>query len=85
MTTTTISVRVSPAVADRLQRLADAMARSKSYLAAQAIEEFLALQEWQVEAILEGVAEADAGVGVDYREVRSRWEARVADPPDRSG
>lgn len=56
-----ISVRVSKEVAKRLATLADATARSKSYVAAQAIEEFLSLQEWQVKAIRKGSAEAEAG------------------------
>ena len=43
--TTLISVRVSKEVAKRLTDLAHASARSKSYVASQAIEEFLTLQE----------------------------------------
>lgn len=59
--TTLISVRVSKDVAKRLAKLAGVTERSKSYIAGQAIEEFLTLQEWQVKAIREGLAEADAG------------------------
>lgn len=59
--TTLISVRVPKDVAKRLAKLADATERSKSYVAGQAIEEFLTLQEWQVKAIREGIAQADAG------------------------
>ncbi len=59
--TTLISVRVPKEVAKRLATLAEATDRSKSYMAAQAIEEFLALQEWQVKAIRKGLAEAAAG------------------------
>jgi predicted transcriptional regulator len=59
--TTLISVRVSKDVAKRLAKLAEATDRSKSYVAGQAIEEFLTLQEWQVKAIQQGIAEADAG------------------------
>lgn len=59
--TTLISVRVPKDVAKRLAKLAEATDRSKSYVAGQAIEEFLTLQEWQVKAIQQGIAEADAG------------------------
>ena len=58
---TLISVRVPKDVAKRLAKLAEAVDRSKSYVAGQAIEEFLTLQEWQVKAIRQGVTEADAG------------------------
>ena len=65
---TLISVRVSDNVAQRLAELADATDRSKSYLAAQALEEFIALQEWQVKAIRQGIRQADAGKLVEHKE-----------------
>jgi RHH-type transcriptional regulator, rel operon repressor / antitoxin RelB len=56
-----ISVRVPEDLAVRLEGLAKATDRSKSYLATLAIEEFVAVQEWQVKAIKEGIADAEAG------------------------
>ena len=56
-----ISTRVSVDLAERLADLAQTTHRSKSFLAAQAIEEFLNVQEWQVEVIKEGLAAADRG------------------------
>ncbi|MBI3562958.1 MAG: ribbon-helix-helix protein, CopG family [Gammaproteobacteria bacterium] len=56
-----ISVRVSKDVAKHLSVLAEVTDRSKSYAAAQAIEEFLALQEWQVKAIRTGLSQANGG------------------------
>ncbi|MBU0480430.1 MAG: CopG family ribbon-helix-helix protein [Proteobacteria bacterium] len=59
--TTLISTRVSSEVAERLSALSESTHRSKSFLAAQAIEEFLNVQEWHVEAIKEGIAAAKNG------------------------
>lgn len=59
--TTLISARVSPELAERLAALAEFTQRSKSYLAAQAIEEFINVQEWQVQAIREGIEAAKNG------------------------
>jgi RHH-type rel operon transcriptional repressor/antitoxin RelB len=56
-----VSTRVSTEVAKRLAALAQSTQRSKSFLAAQAIEEFLNVQEWHVEAIKEGIAAAERG------------------------
>ncbi len=56
-----ISVRVPAELAARLDNLSKATDRSKSCLATLAIEEFVAVQEWQVEAIKEGMADADEG------------------------
>jgi RHH-type transcriptional regulator, rel operon repressor / antitoxin RelB len=70
--TTLITVRVPRDVAKRLRALAQATDRSKSYVAAQAIEEFLTLQEWQVKAIRQGIAEANAGKLIPHDEAVKR-------------
>ena len=78
---TLISVRVPKDVAKRLAKLAEAVDRSKSYVAGQAIEEFLTLQEWQVKAIRQGVTEAEAGKLLPHREAIKRiktWGRRGA-------
>ncbi len=78
---TLISVRVSEEMARRLAALAEATDRSKSYVAAQAIEEFLTLQEWQVKAIRKGLAEANAGKLVSHKDALKRlgkWGRRGA-------
>ncbi len=82
MSTTTLTVRVDPDVAERLDRLARTTKRSRSFLAAEAIEEYLAVQEWQVEAIQAGMAEADRNEGVDLEDVKKRWERKLEDPTD---
>ncbi|MGQ0657850.1 MAG: CopG family ribbon-helix-helix protein [Chromatiales bacterium] len=79
--TALISVRVSKDVADRLATLAKTTDRSRSYLAAQAIEEFVTLHEWQVKAIRKGIAAANAGKLVSHAEavkVLRKWGGRGA-------
>jgi RHH-type rel operon transcriptional repressor/antitoxin RelB len=56
-----VTLRLSPAVSRQLARLARSTARTKSRLAAEAIEKFLEDNAWQVEAIEEGIRAADAG------------------------
>ena len=58
---TTLSVRVEPEVKARLDALADATQRSRSFLAAEAIREYVEINEWQLQEIQNGVAEADVG------------------------
>jgi len=82
MSTATLTVRVDRQVARRLEKLAQATRRSRSFLAAEAIEEYLAVQEWQVQAILAGIDEADRGEGVDLEQVRASWERKREDPVD---
>jgi RHH-type rel operon transcriptional repressor/antitoxin RelB len=71
-----LSIRVPEELSVRLDALAKATDRSKSFLAVQAIEEFVTVQEWQVAAIKEGIAEADAGKIVSHEkavEELSKW------------
>ena len=55
----TMTIRLEPALKQRLDHLAEATQRSRSFLAAQAIREFVDLNEWQVQEIRNALAEAD--------------------------
>ena len=57
--TTTMTIRLENELKDRLDRLADATQRSKSFLAAEAIRDFIELNEWQVQEIKDSLKEAD--------------------------
>ncbi|TSA16434.1 MAG: ribbon-helix-helix protein, CopG family [Betaproteobacteria bacterium] len=58
---TTISIRLDETVKERLDHLADATHRSKSFLAAEAIRAYVDLNEWQIGEIKSALQEADAG------------------------
>lgn len=55
------TIRVPDEVADRLNQIAQKLDRSRSYMAAQAIEDFVSREEWQIAEIEAGIAEADRG------------------------
>ena len=59
--TTTMTVRLSQELKGRLERLAESTKRSKSYLAAEAIAEYVDANAWQVEEIRKALEKADAG------------------------
>ena len=58
---TAFTIRVPDEVADRLDQIAQKLDRSRSYMAAQAIEDFVSREEWQLEEIEAGLAEAESG------------------------
>ena len=58
---TTMTIRLDDDVKDRLDVLADATQRSKSFLAAEAIRAFVEANEWQIGEIQAALEEADAG------------------------
>ncbi len=56
---TTLTIRIDDRTKERLERLAQATARSKSYLANNAIKEFLEANDWLIQEITNAVQEAD--------------------------
>ena len=57
----TMTIRLDADIKARLDKLADVTHRSKSFLAAEAVREYIELNEWQLREIQAAVAEADAG------------------------
>ncbi|MEZ2218909.1 CopG family ribbon-helix-helix protein [Rhizobium sp. RCC_161_2] len=58
---TAFTVRVSDETARKLDQIAEKLDRSRSYMAAQAIEDYVAREEWQIAEIEAGLAEANRG------------------------
>ncbi|MET0599501.1 MAG: ribbon-helix-helix protein, CopG family [Mesorhizobium sp.] len=73
-TTTTISIRISSDLKDKLDRLAKGTQRSNSFLAARAIETYVDRELEIVEGILRGIEDVKAGRVVPHEEVMA--EAR---------
>lgn len=57
----TMTIRLDDEVRDRLDVLAEATQRSKSFLAAEAIRTYVESNEWQIAEIQAALKEADAG------------------------
>ena len=69
MSSTTFTVRVDSAVKKRLEKLAKSTGRSRSFLTAEAISEYVDANEWQVAGIKRAMASMDRGEGVDHDQV----------------
>jgi predicted transcriptional regulator len=70
--TLTFTVRVPADLRKRLDRLAKAVDRSRSWLTADALRTYVAEQQWQLSEIEEGLREAEAGRLVPHEKVE-RW------------
>ena len=68
---TTLTIRLDKDIKDRLEVSAKHQKRSKSFLAVEAIEHYLDLQQWQEQRIREALASAECGEGVEHEEVMS--------------
>lgn len=56
-----MSMRLSDELSEQLDALAAATGRSKSFLAGQAIRDFIERESWQIAEITQAMQEADAG------------------------
>ncbi len=78
----TLTVRLPPEIKTRLDKLARATSRPRSFLIQAAVQEYLALNEWQVGAIREGLDQADEGRLIPHEKIRKTWEGKLAHPVD---
>ena len=72
MSSTTFTVRIDSVMKKRLERLAKSTGRSRSFLAAEAIGEFVDVNEWQIAGIKQATAAMDRGEGIAHEQV-SDW------------
>ena len=79
-----VTLRLDPATRKRLERLAKATDRSRAALAADAVRQYLDLNEWQIAAIQAGVREANRGQLIDHGKLKAKWEKKLAAALDAS-
>lgn len=76
--TTTLTIRVARSLKEQLGDVAKHQRRSKSFLAAHAIEEFLSIQDWKDERIKDAIHCADRKKVVDHNHVAAwieKWDS----------
>jgi len=72
--TAVVTARIDAALKDKLEALSRATKRSKSYIAAEAIAAYVALNEWQITEIEAGIAELDRGEVLSAEEVEELYK-----------
>ena len=65
-----LTLRLAAQLQNQLDRLSKSMNRSRSLVAAQAIQEYVSVNEWQINEIKKGMAEADAGDFATHEEMQ---------------
>ena len=76
MESSVLTLRVSNKTKTKLNKLAEATQRSKSYLAAEAIERYLEVEAWQIKEIKQAVKEATIGDFVsddEFKEITKKY------------
>lgn len=75
-----LTLRLDAKLKKQLDRLSKSMNRTRSFVAAQAIQEYVSVNEWQITEIKKGLAEADAGdfaTGEEVQQVMKKWTRRA--------
>ena len=75
----TISLRLPAGMKQRIEHLAEATRRSKTFVIEEAITHYLELNEWQVKGILEGLKEVETGQTTPHETVLAKWEAKACE------
>jgi len=78
---TTMTIRLEPGVKERLDRLAAATDRSKSFLAAEAVRAYVENNEWQIEEVRAALEEANAedfATDKDVAKLARKWKVNAS-------
>ncbi len=67
----TMTIRLDDSVKSRLEILAAATHRTKSFLASEAIQKYIETNEWQIQEIQAAIKEADRGEFASDEEVNN--------------
>jgi len=70
-----VNFRLELGLIQKLDSLAEATGRDKTFLATEALEQYIDLQAWQVAQIKKGIEAADAGLLYTTDEVLAELEA----------
>jgi RHH-type transcriptional regulator, rel operon repressor / antitoxin RelB len=74
MTTKTINVRLPESLYNQIEALAKATARTKSFLAIDALTSYVQSESWQIRDIHEGLKEADEGEFASDEQVKAVFD-----------
>jgi predicted transcriptional regulator len=78
VTRETVSFRIDPKKRMALDEIAEVLERDRSAVINEALDAYLELHHWQVEAIRRGLAEAESGAqGTPHEEVFERLRVKI--------
>ncbi len=66
-----MTIRLEPELKERLDQISEATHRSKSFLAVEAIRDYVEVNEWQVQEIKAAIIEADNGDFASDKEINN--------------
>ncbi|WP_313025590.1 CopG family ribbon-helix-helix protein [Pseudomonas lopnurensis] len=83
MASPVLSFRVEDDLVRQLDQLAEATERDRQYHLKRALARYVESEAWHINAIAEGIADADAGRLTDLNAIKAKWVSRAKDRTDR--
>lgn len=72
-----VTIRISDDSKDRLERLCHVTRRSKSFIAGEAIQEYMDKKLWMMEALEEALQDMETGEISTHEEVLAEWKEKA--------
>lgn len=82
MASPVLSFRVEEELVDKLDQLASATDRDRQYHLKRALTIYLESESWHLQAIAEGLADAEADEMTDLEIVKAKWVKRAQNSAD---
>lgn len=85
MASPVLSFRVESELINQLDQLAEATDRDRQYHLKRALARYVESECWHFRAVVEGIADAEAGNLVDLDAVKAKWVARAENRINQQG
>jgi predicted transcriptional regulator len=73
-----VNFKTDTAKVKAIDRLGASMRRDRTFLLNEAVDQYLVVQEYHLQEIEKGLAQARAGKTQDYEAVKSSWMRRLS-------
>jgi len=81
MNTRNISLRMDDEKIDRIDHLAAELGRSRAWVLNQAADRFLEYEEWFIQQVRTGIADASSGNTVPHDQVMAELRRKISQTP----
>lgn len=76
MASPVLSFRVEDVLVEKLDQLSEATDRDRQYHLKRALARYVETESWHINAIAEGIADAEAGNLTDLKAIKAKWVNR---------
>jgi len=77
-----VSFKIPVSTKNRIEQLAVATRRTKTFVIEEAIDQYLALNEWQLKSIQGGLRDLEEGKVISQETMIEHWEGKIAGTVD---